>query len=155
MSRLLFSDYGEEQLFLPVKIGIEGAPGIPGIFRDLLRNRTAEAIVLLQATLAQQEAKLGPDDLDTIVTALEGKTSFAEVKPAARWTTRQAIFRFRKDIERAGLPPAPPAELTAKRRAAVSARWTGYRLIIPAGQPRLRSGDSHYPFRPDSSTRAP
>ena len=25
------------------------------------------------------------------------------------------------------------------------------RLIVPAGQPRLRSGDSHYPFRPDSN----
>src|ERR1700723_2152978 len=44
MSRLLFSDYSEEQLFFPVEVGIEGASGIPGIFRDLLRNRAAEAI---------------------------------------------------------------------------------------------------------------
>jgi Xaa-Pro aminopeptidase len=55
------------------------------------------------------------------------------------------------DAEPAGLPPAPPAELTARRRAALSARWPGIRLIIPAGQPRLRAGDSHYPFRPDSN----
>jgi Xaa-Pro aminopeptidase len=49
------------------------------------------------------------------------------------------------------VPPGPPAGLTARRRAALSARWTGVRLIIPAGQPRLRAGDSHYPFRPDSN----
>jgi Xaa-Pro aminopeptidase len=54
------------------------------------------------------------------------------------------------DAEQAGLPSAPPAELIARRRAALSARWPGIRLIIPAGQPRLRAGDSHYPFRPDS-----
>jgi Xaa-Pro aminopeptidase len=55
------------------------------------------------------------------------------------------------DAGQAGLPPAPPAELTAPRRAALSARWPGVRLIVPAGQPRLRAGDSHYPFRPDSN----
>jgi Xaa-Pro aminopeptidase len=49
------------------------------------------------------------------------------------------------------LPPAPPAGLTARRREALSARWPGVRLIIPAGQPRLRAGDTHYPFRPESS----
>jgi Xaa-Pro aminopeptidase len=77
------------------------------------------------------------------------RTTFRE-PPSARLSDymRQG---WSGDAERAGLPPAPPAELTAKRRAAVSARWTGYRLIIPAGQPRLRAGDSHYPFRPDSS----
>jgi Xaa-Pro aminopeptidase len=41
--------------------------------------------------------------------------------------------------------------VTARRRADLSARWRGVRLIIPAGQPRLRSGDSHYPFRPESN----
>jgi Xaa-Pro aminopeptidase len=54
------------------------------------------------------------------------------------------------DSVRAGLPPGPPAALTAERRAALSARWPGARLIVPSGQPRLRAGDSHYPFRPDS-----
>ena len=77
------------------------------------------------------------------------RTSFRE-PPSARLSEymRQG---WSGDAERTGLRPAPPAELTARRRAALSARWPGVRLIIPSGQPRLRSGDSHYPFRPDSS----
>jgi Xaa-Pro aminopeptidase len=55
------------------------------------------------------------------------------------------------DTERPGMPPAPPADVIARRRADVSADWRGVRLIVPAGQPRLRSGDSHYPFRPESN----
>jgi Xaa-Pro aminopeptidase len=50
-----------------------------------------------------------------------------------------------------GMPPAPPAGVIARRLADVSADWRGVRLIVPAGQPRLRSGDSHYPFRPESN----
>jgi Xaa-Pro aminopeptidase len=77
------------------------------------------------------------------------RTSFRE-PPSARLSEymRQG---WSGDAERAVLLPVPPAELTARRRAALSARWPGVRLIVPAGQPRLRSGDSHYPFRPDSS----
>jgi Xaa-Pro aminopeptidase len=77
------------------------------------------------------------------------KTSFRE-PPSARLSDymRQG---WSGDAGRASLPPAPPAELTARRRAVLSARWPGFRLIIPAGQPRLRAGDSHYPFRPDSN----
>jgi Xaa-Pro aminopeptidase len=55
------------------------------------------------------------------------------------------------DAEPPGMPPAPPADVIARRRADLSAGWHGARLIIPAGQPRLRAGDSHYPFRPDSN----
>jgi Xaa-Pro aminopeptidase len=50
-----------------------------------------------------------------------------------------------------GMAPAPPADVIARRLADVSADWLGVRLIVPAGQPRLRSGDSHYPFRPESN----
>jgi Xaa-Pro aminopeptidase len=55
------------------------------------------------------------------------------------------------DGEPPGTPPAPPADVIARRLAGVSADWRGRRLIVPAGQPRLRSGDSHYPFRPESN----
>jgi len=55
------------------------------------------------------------------------------------------------DAEPPGMPPAPPAGVIARRLADVSADWRGVRLIVPAGQPRLRSGDSHYPFRPESN----
>ncbi|MDR0345164.1 MAG: aminopeptidase P family protein [Nocardiopsaceae bacterium] len=50
-----------------------------------------------------------------------------------------------------GPPPSPPPELTAARRAALSDRLPGGRLVIPAGQPPLRAGDQHYAFRPDSN----
>ncbi|MBO0772347.1 MAG: aminopeptidase P family protein [Actinobacteria bacterium] len=50
-----------------------------------------------------------------------------------------------------GPPPSPPPELTAARRAALSDRLPGDRLVIPAGQPPVRAGDQHYPFRPDSN----
>jgi Xaa-Pro aminopeptidase len=77
------------------------------------------------------------------------RTSFRQ-PPSARLSEfmRQG---WSGDGGRAGLLPAPPANLTARRRAALAARWPGVRLIIPAGQPRLRAGDSQYPFRPDSS----
>jgi Xaa-Pro aminopeptidase len=77
------------------------------------------------------------------------KTSFS-APPSARLSEymRQG---WSADAEAPGVPPAPPAELPARRRAAVAAEWPGRRLIVPAGQPRLRSGDSHYPFRPDSN----
>jgi Xaa-Pro aminopeptidase len=77
------------------------------------------------------------------------RTSFRE-PPSARLSEymRQG---WSANGGQADLPPAPPAGLTARRRGALSARWPGVRLIIPAGQPRLRAGDSHYPFRPESS----
>lgn len=50
-----------------------------------------------------------------------------------------------------GAPPAPPPRLTFARRAALSARLPGDRVVIPAGQPPVRAGDQHYPFRPDSN----
>lgn len=48
-------------------------------------------------------------------------------------------------------PPGAPPRLTAARRAALSARLPGDRLVVPAGQPPVRAGDQHYPFRADSS----
>jgi Xaa-Pro aminopeptidase len=77
------------------------------------------------------------------------RTSFRQ--PSSARLTEYMRQGWSADAGRACLPPAPPAELTAGRRAALSARWPGVRLIIPAGQPRPRAGDSHYPFRPDSN----
>ena len=50
-------------------------------------------------------------------------------------------------------PRAEPAEVApyaAKRRAALSAAFPGRTLIIPAGTPKTRNDDVHYPFRPSS-----
>ncbi|MFT3971676.1 MAG: aminopeptidase P family protein [Micropruina sp.] len=50
------------------------------------------------------------------------------------------------------LPDALPATaFTAARRAAISARFTGDRLVIPAGELSVRSNDTDYRFRPHSA----
>jgi phosphate/sulfate permease len=41
-------------------------------------------------------------DLDAIAADLEGKTSFCEIAPNDRWEIRQAIYRLRRDLGRAG-----------------------------------------------------
>ncbi|MFB7273704.1 aminopeptidase P family protein [Streptomyces sp. NPDC056244] len=51
------------------------------------------------------------------------------------------------DTELHGLEPVPQAAHTAARRAALSARFPGERLVIPAGNLRTRSNDTEYPFR--------
>ncbi|GAB2894237.1 aminopeptidase P family protein [Streptomyces mayteni] len=51
------------------------------------------------------------------------------------------------DTERRDLAPVPQAEHTARRRAALSERFPGERLVIPAGRLKTRSNDTDYPFR--------
>ncbi|MFM9369026.1 aminopeptidase P family protein [Streptomyces sp. Da 82-17] len=51
------------------------------------------------------------------------------------------------DTELHDLQPIPQAEHTARRRAALSARFPGERLVIPAGNLRTRSNDTEYSFR--------
>ncbi|EOR71191.1 xaa-Pro aminopeptidase [Thermobifida fusca TM51] len=51
------------------------------------------------------------------------------------------------DTERRDLEPIEQAAYTAKRRATVSARFPGERLVIPAGNLKTRSNDTDYPFR--------
>ena len=51
------------------------------------------------------------------------------------------------DTELHGLEPIAQAADTAARRAALSARFPGERLVIPAGNLKTRSNDTEYPFR--------
>jgi Xaa-Pro aminopeptidase len=51
------------------------------------------------------------------------------------------------DTERRDLAPIAQAGHTARRRAALSARFPGERLVIPAGKLKTRSNDTEYPFR--------
>ncbi|MFR9725682.1 aminopeptidase P family protein [Streptomyces sp. MS19] len=51
------------------------------------------------------------------------------------------------DTERRDLAPVPQAAHTARRRAALSARFPGERLVVPAGRLKTRSNDTDYPFR--------
>lgn len=54
------------------------------------------------------------------------------------------------DTERRDLEPIAQAAHTARRRAALSAQFPGELLVIPAGNPKIRSNDTGYPFRPSS-----
>ncbi|MEW1615246.1 MULTISPECIES: aminopeptidase P family protein [unclassified Streptomyces] len=51
------------------------------------------------------------------------------------------------DTELHELEPIAQAEHTASRRAALSARFPGERLVIPAGNLKTRSNDTEYAFR--------
>ncbi|MCJ1678751.1 aminopeptidase P family protein [Streptomyces sp. APSN-46.1] len=51
------------------------------------------------------------------------------------------------DTELHGLKPIAQAAHTATRRAALSARFPGERLVVPAGRLKTRSNDCEYPFR--------
>lgn len=50
-----------------------------------------------------------------------------------------------------GLTPSPAAAHTGARRAALSERLPGVRLVIPAGSLKTRSNDTDYRFRPHSA----
>ncbi|GLU48770.1 aminopeptidase P family protein [Nocardiopsis ansamitocini] len=51
------------------------------------------------------------------------------------------------DTERRDLEPLEQSPYAAKRRAVLSARFPGERLVIPAGVLKVRSNDTEYPFR--------
>ncbi|GHH69939.1 Xaa-Pro aminopeptidase 1 [Streptomyces sulfonofaciens] len=51
------------------------------------------------------------------------------------------------DTELHDLAPIAQADRTAARRAALSARFPGERLVVPAGNLKTRSNDTDYPFR--------
>ena len=50
------------------------------------------------------------------------------------------------DTELRGLEPIAQAADTAARRAALSARFPGERLVVPAGNLKTRSNDTEYPL---------
>ncbi|MFD8422733.1 aminopeptidase P family protein [Streptomyces sp. NPDC059466] len=52
------------------------------------------------------------------------------------------------DTERRDVRQDEQAPYAARRRAALGALFPGERLVIPSGGLRVRSNDSHYPFRP-------
>jgi len=54
------------------------------------------------------------------------------------------------DTEQRDLVPAEQSAYAAKRRAALSARFPGDRLVIPAGGLKTRANDTEYPFRASS-----
>lgn len=54
------------------------------------------------------------------------------------------------DTEKRDIQPNEQTPYAARRRAALSARFPGERLVVPSGSLKTRSNDTPYPFRPYS-----
>lgn len=87
---------------------------------------------------------------------MAGMTS--EEQPKAEHRSRPTSAEFREFVASGWAPrasePTPRAEVadvTEPRRAAVSERFAGERLVIPAGGLKVRSNDCDYVFRPHTA----
>jgi phosphate/sulfate permease len=72
------------------------------------------AVAIRDIFEAQAPESLTPairSDLYVISERLAGKTSFGDISPADRWQVRQAIYRLRRDLGRAGVSPAVRAPI--------------------------------------------
>jgi inorganic phosphate transporter, PiT family len=70
-------------------------------------------------------------DLDTIETALAGKSSFGEVPPDERWEVRQAVFRLHRDVRRAHVSPGVQKALEAHAASfAAAIEYVPYWVVL-------------------------
>ena len=78
-----------------------------------------ESAVAIRAELDRENALTSSlrADLDTIASALEGKTTFLEVKPESRWRVRSTIYRFRQNLAEAKLSQATLSAIAPYREA--------------------------------------
>ncbi|MDR3638418.1 MAG: inorganic phosphate transporter [Isosphaeraceae bacterium] len=107
-------------LILLVLIGFLPAHYALDVMHPTRARETREAAVAIRTALdgtqGPQVNALGAD-LEVVSTQLAGIDSFAQVPPHARWRIRQSIYRFRRDIAQAGLPPATLEALRPYRAA--------------------------------------
>lgn len=107
----------------------------------------------------EQAARIEPaagEEPETAAVPTEGAAETAEkpvkerkngVTPAVSDELAENMKQGWADTERRDLTPIAQVEHTARRRAALSARFPGERLVIPAGRLKTRSNDTDYPFR--------
>jgi phosphate/sulfate permease len=95
-------------LILLVLIGFLPTRYALNMHEDGLAQRVAQAARSATAIVEKESpevaASLG-EDMQTITSALQEKTSFGDVAAPERWRVRQAIFRFRRTLEEAHLSP--------------------------------------------------
>jgi Xaa-Pro aminopeptidase len=114
--------------------------------------------VATQVGAAEQATAQGPQDPETADAAAEGAEDAAAAEkpikqrknglyPAVSDELAAVMKTGWADTERHGLEPIAQAAQTAARRAALSARFPGERIVVPAGNLRTRSNDTEYPFR--------
>lgn len=104
----------------------------------------------------ENSANIGTDVIESATSDATPPTS--EISPNANRSTTPSSEGFKAYIgsgwaEREdALPEArEQASFAASRRTALSARFVGQRLIVPAGSPKQRSNDTDYPFRAHSA----
>jgi len=101
-------------LILLVLIGFMPFHYAVNVYHPELAAEVHASAVAVRAILEKDQPDVLTEmkkDLDTIVRALDGKASFAEVPAEKRWEVRQAIYSFRKHAAAAKLPPATRAAI--------------------------------------------
>jgi Xaa-Pro aminopeptidase len=118
------------------QIGRDEGPGPP----------VKEAVVSEESV--PESAKGGEPQGDEPVTSAEPiKQRKNGLYPAVSDELAEQMKSGWADTEQRDLQPIPQARHTAARRAALSARFPGERLVVPAGNLRTRANDTEYPFR--------
>ncbi|PZQ88134.1 MAG: Xaa-Pro aminopeptidase [Leifsonia xyli] len=91
-------------------------------------------------------------------TPVETAPSAASTEATANRSTTPSSDAFREfisggwaDRPDAAPSPRPQAAFAAARRLRLAARFPGATLVIPAGQPKVRSNDTDYPYRAHSA----
>ena len=122
-------------LILLVLIGFLPTHYALNVNDPLRANAVRESAIAVREIFERQEpAAFSPairSDLDTIDSALAGKSSFGEVPPEERWEVRQAVFRLHRDVRRAGVAPAVRKALAAHAASfAAAIEYVPYWVVL-------------------------
>ena len=122
-------------LILLVLIGFLPTHYALNVNDPLRANAVRESAIAVRNIFEQQEpAAFSPairSDLDTIETALAGKSSFGEVPPEERWNVRQAVFRLHRDVRRAHVSPNIQKALAAHAASfAAAIEYVPYWVVL-------------------------
>jgi inorganic phosphate transporter, PiT family len=101
-------------LILLVLIGFFPAHYAINIYHPELAREVHESAGALKDILEKDAKDFSPElrrDLDTLLMTLDGKASFADVSPDARWRVRQSVYALRKHLAEAHLPAATRDEI--------------------------------------------
>ena len=107
-------------LVLLVLIGFMPAHYAVNMARPELAAEVRQSAVHIREQLSAGGRTLDPEvgaDLDRVVRALDGVSSFADLPDDRKWEVRQSIFQFRKHLDTARVPESVRAEIAYHREA--------------------------------------
>jgi phosphate/sulfate permease len=115
------SDDGQKGmgLILLVLIGFVPTYYALNVQQDGLAHEVRNAALAIDKVVEAESPAVAASvhaEMQTIATALEGKSSLAEISPTDRWNVRQAIFRFRKKLSESNLSPQTQTALAAHHK---------------------------------------